>query len=167
MDRPVQLVILGSGDRAYEQQLQDACSKWPYQLGLDLGYDESLAHLIEAGADIFLMPSRFEPCGLNQMYSQRYGTLPVVTPVGGLYDTVVDASEETREKGIATGFVMDEISTESLVSTIDRAIKAYRVPDSWRSMIFTAMSRDFSWSKSAEEYSQLYQLAIQDNPSSA
>jgi len=162
--RPVQLVILGSGDKIYETQLEQAAKQWPEQIGVHLGYDEAMAHLIEAGADVFLMPSRFEPCGLNQMYSQRYGTLPIVTPVGGLFDTVVDASQENQKNKSATGFVMTENSDEALLDTIDRAIKNYHSAEHWKSIIKTAMKQDFSWANSADAYNQLYVQAIRDNP---
>ena len=162
MQRPVQLIVLGSGDKSYETRLQEAPDQWPYQLGIHIGYDENLAHLMEGGADIFLMPSRFEPCGLNQLYSQRYGTLPVVTPVGGLYDTVVDASLDNLKNGTATGFVMPDISDDALISTIDRAITIYRKPAEWRQVMLNAMGQNFSWAKSAESYDLLYQQALAD-----
>ncbi len=162
MGQPVQLVILGSGDKAYEKALQDAAEKYPGQMGVHIGYDESLAHLIEAGIDVFLMPSRFEPCGLNQMYSQRYGSLPIVTPVGGLSDTVVDASGENLKQSTATGFVMPEVSAAALLQTIERARQLHLQQAAWLKLQRRAMQADFSWANSAEAYAALYALALQD-----
>ncbi|MBI1424053.1 MAG: glycogen synthase GlgA [Gammaproteobacteria bacterium] len=164
MQRPVQLAIVGSGDKTYEQDLRDAASLYPGKIGVHIGYAEALAHLIEAGADVFLMPSRFEPCGLNQMYSQRYGTLPIVTPVGGLFDSVTDTTAETIAQGTASGFVMPEISETALLQTIDRAITAYAEQESWKALMRSAMKLDHSWAHSAQEYAQLYAQALLDNP---
>jgi starch synthase len=161
--RPVQLVLVGSGDKIYEKALQVAASTYADSIGLHLGYDEPSAHLIEAGADVFLMPSRFEPCGLNQMYSQRYGTLPIVTPVGGLFDTVVDANPETIQQQTAPGFVMAEVSEEALLDTLDRVITHFADNDGWKQMMRTAMRQDFSWSKSAQSYAAVYAQALVDN----
>lgn len=161
---PLQLVFLGSGDRRYERALQQAARKYPQQLAVTLGYDEALAHHIEAGADLFLMPSRFEPCGLNQMYSQRYGTLPLVTPVGGLADTVIDASGDNLQQGKATGFVMAGVSEAALQGAVQRAMLLYQQPERWRQLQKYAMKQDFSWTRSAREYTQLYARAWQDRP---
>ncbi len=162
MDMPLQLVILGSGDKDSERALQDAAEKFQGKLGVHVGYDESLAHLIEAGIDVFLMPSRFEPCGLNQMYSQRYGSLPVVTPVGGLSDTVMDASEQNIKESIATGFVMPEVSDMALLKTIEQARQLYREQAVWQVLQRSAMQANFSWANSAEAYVALYTLALRD-----
>lgn len=161
---PVQLVLLGSGNKLYETQLAKAAKTWPDQIGVQLGYDESLAHLIEGGADVFMMPSRFEPCGLNQMYSQRYGTLPLVAPVGGLVDSVVDASTVAIKNGTATGFVMTDVSQAALLNCIERCLILFANKPTWQAMMNTAMSQDFSWVKSAEAYSRLYDQAMRDNP---
>lgn len=160
---PVQLVILGSGDKRYEQALQQAVKQYPRQLAVTIGYDEQLAHRIEAGADLFLMPSRFEPCGLNQMYSQRYGTLPLVTPVGGLADTVIDASGEALQGGEGSGFVMREISVPALQESLQRAVRSYQTPLSWRQLQQFAMQQDFSWKHSASAYAALYEQALRDS----
>ena len=157
---PVQLVILGSGDKQYEQALQQAAKNHPQQLAVTLGYDEQLAHRIEAGADLFLMPSRFEPCGLNQMYSQRYGTLPLVSPVGGLADTVIDASDAALQRGEASGFVMTEVSAPALEAALQRAVQNFQQPALWKRLQRFAMQRDFSWQRSAEAYSQLYEQIL-------
>ncbi len=160
VQRPVQLMVLGSGNKTYEQSLQKAAQTWPENIAMFKGYDESLAHRIEAGADVFLMPSRFEPCGLNQMYSQRYGTLPVVTPVCGLVDTVMDVSDEKR----GTGFMMQDVSAQALLESIDRAIEMYQDSGRWKYHMKKAMQQDFSWRKSAAAYQQLYQQARRENP---
>ena len=163
MSLPVQLVVVGTGDASYEKALQTAAKKYPHQLGLHLAYDERTAHLVEAGADVFLMPSRFEPCGLNQMYSQRYGTLPLVSPVGGLADTVIDANTENVEQGLATGFVMEDVSEASLLDAIKRALSAYVDNKQWKKLQTTAMAQDYSWANSAEAYCALYEQALGDN----
>ena len=160
---PVQLVILGSGDKHYERVLQQAVKQYPRQLVVTIGYDEKLAHRIEAGADLFLMPSRFEPCGLNQMYSQRYGTLPLVTPVGGLVDTVIDTTGEALQRGEASGFVMREVSVPALQESLQRAVWSYQTPLSWRQLQQFAMQQDFSWEHSASAYAELYEQALQDS----
>ncbi len=157
-----QLAILGSGIHHYEHQLRTLAARYPKQIGLYIGYDEPLAHLIEAGSDIFLMPSRFEPCGLNQIYSLRYGTLPVVRRTGGLADNVVDTGPNTLSTGKATGFIFDDATHEALASTVHRALGYYRQPDQWRKLIGTAMAQDFSWHTSACHYLALYQQSIQE-----
>jgi starch synthase len=162
--RPIQLAIVGSGDKTYQQALLAAAKSHPEVLGVHLGYDEASAHLIEAGADVFLMPSRFEPCGLNQLYSQRYGTLPIVTPVGGLFDTVVDASEENCTQQTATGFVMADVSETALLEAIDRALILYAERDLWKKVMRTAMKQDHSWTRSAQDYAAVYARALRDNP---
>jgi starch synthase len=152
----VQLVCLGSGEPGYEQALRVLRAQFPDRVGVSIGYDEALSHQIEAGADVFLMPSRFEPCGLNQMYSLRYGTLPIVRNTGGLADTVVDASDENRKAGIANGFKFDEASSTALEQTLLRAVALYARPRIWRSMMLVAMQHDFSWENSANTYIDLY-----------
>jgi starch synthase len=160
---PIQWVVLGSGDKTYEKLLLELAQRHPQQIGVRIGYDETLAHRIEAGADVFLMPSRFEPCGLNQMYSQRYGTLPIVSPVGGLYDTVTDANADSLADKSATGFVMDAVTIPALTLTIERAYLLFSSNNSgWSDMQRTAMQRDFSWTHSALEYTELYAQAWTD-----
>jgi starch synthase len=116
-----------------------------------------LAHLVEGGADLFLMPSRFEPCGLNQMYSLRYGTVPIVRAVGGLADTVVNWTPRRRH---ATGIVFENYTPEALLDALNRALSLYRRPDEWRAMQVTGMRRDHSWDHSAREYVKVYDRAI-------
>ena len=118
-----------------------------------IGFDEALAHLIEAGADMFLMPSRFEPCGLNQMYSLRYGTVPIVRAVGGLADTVRERAQ--------TGFVFDEYTPEALLGTLQRALEAFKNPRKWRALQAAGMKQDHSWDRSAREYVRIYEQVIE------
>ena len=153
----LQFVLLGSGDKDFEKQLQNLADLYPDKIAITIGYDESLAHLIEAGADIFLMPSRFEPCGLNQMYSQRYGTIPIVRKTGGLADTVTDALPETLAKQTASGIVFGEASPGALLEAIKRTLILYNSADTWRKMQVIAMKKDFSWQRSAEQYLALYE----------
>lgn len=156
MAMPMQFVLLGSGDKDYEERLQNLAHVYPDKLSVTLGYDESLAHLIEAGSDVFLMPSQFEPCGLNQMYSQRYGTLPIVRNTGGLADTVVDTLPHTLANNTATGFVFDAVNPSALLETIKRALLLYNDPKNWAKAQINAMRQDFSWQQSAKQYLELY-----------
>jgi starch synthase len=149
--------LLGSGEKDFEQRLQNLAHVYPDKMAIRLGYDEPLAHLVEAGADVFLMPSRFEPCGLNQMYSQRYGTLPIVRKTGGLADTVVDALPDTIANKTATGFVFNEASASSLLETIKRALILYNDQKIWTTLQVNGMKKDFSWQHSALQYLELYE----------
>lgn len=154
---PAQLVVLGTGDPELEAALAAACRRAPSMCAFVNRHDERMAHLIEAGADIFLMPSRFEPCGLNQMYSLTYGTVPVVRRTGGLADTVVPL-EGNAECG--TGFVFEEPTPQALLATVRRAVDAYHRSDSWQALQRRGMAQDFSWRASAAQYLDLYrQLA--------
>lgn len=152
----IQLVCLGSGEPSYEQDLRVLRARFPDKVGVQIGYSEPLAHKIEAGADVFLMPSRFEPCGLNQLYSLRYGTLPVVRNTGGLADSVVDANEENRKSEIATGFKFEDSTPEALEKCLLRAIDLFQRPRIWRKTVITAMKQNYSWKKSAKRYEKLY-----------
>jgi starch synthase len=125
-------------------------SRHPDDISVTIGFDESLAHLIEAGSDMFLMPSRFEPCGMNQMYSQRYGTIPIAHATGGLVDTIEDGK---------TGFLIDRVTFPALMHGIERALAVYRSPKAWRKMQAQAMARDFGWEGSAREYLAIYERA--------
>ncbi|GAB6142284.1 glycogen synthase GlgA [Methylosoma difficile] len=153
---PMQFILLGAGDKSFESQLQNLAQQYPDKIAITLGYNEALAHQIEAGADVFLMPSRFEPCGLNQMYSQRYGTLPIVRKTGGLADTVVDAIPQNLANQTATGLVFSEASSGALLETIKRAITLYSLPNVWENMQQQAMQKDFSWQRSATQYLEVY-----------
>lgn len=157
---PLQLAFLGSGDPVYEQALLYWARRQPRRIGVMLGYDEALAHQMEAGADIFLMPSRFEPCGLNQMYSQRYGTVPIVRAVGGLADTVVDVTPEALAAGQASGFTFAEASAQGLLEAIQRGLVLYRDKSAWTAVQRVGMTRDFSWRVSANRYLDLYRQCL-------
>jgi starch synthase len=148
-------VALGSGEKKYEDFLQFLRDRAPRQVGVYKGYNESLAHLIEAGADVFLMPSRFEPCGLNQMYSLRYGTVPVVRAVGGLDDTVRNFDLAT---GTGNGFKFDEFRADRFLEKIYEAMFAYADGDAWRRLQWNGMNEDNSWENAARKYVQLYQM---------
>ncbi len=156
LEMPLQFVLLGSGDRLFEQQLHMFAAQNPEKISLRVGYDEQLAHLIEAGSDIFLMPSRFEPCGLNQMYSQRYGTLPIVRKTGGLADTVVDTLPATIANKTASGIVFSNAQAGALIEAIKRSLFLYSNPTGWRQLQKNAMLKDFSWHNSAQQYLNLY-----------
>jgi starch synthase len=152
----VQLVVLGSGDKALAEALKGLAGDNPGRIGVYIGYDEALAHRIIAGADVFLMPSRYEPCGLNQMYSLRYGTIPIVRSTGGLADTVVDTTPETLQAGSATGFTFKEPTPAALASAIRRALFCYLDPKTWSQIQSTGMAQDFSWERSARAYADVY-----------
>ncbi len=160
--RPLQLVILGSGDVHYELQLIEWASRHPDKLHVVIGYNETLSHQIEAGSDLFLMPSTFEPCGLNQLYSLRYATLPIVRNVGGLADSVTDTNSITLASKSANGFVITEHNTQAMLTTIKRALRHYENSKVWRQLQRTAMAADFSWQRSAAQYIALYQQALRD-----
>ena len=156
----VQFVFLGTGDARYEQLLSALPRRFSGRIGGRIGFDEAAAHQIEAGADMFLMPSRFEPCGLNQMYSLRYGTVPVVRGVGGLADSVIDYDGQPGTLDRATGFAFREYSTDQLVQTIVRAVASYRQPDVWSRLVDNGMREDWSWDRSAAAYLQAYERAL-------
>lgn len=157
MKLPVQLAILGTGEKQYEDSLRQAAAFHEGRMSVRIGYDEGLAHKIEAGSDLFLMPSRFEPCGLNQLYSLRYGTLPLVHAVGGLADTVIDASLENLKDGVANGITFEQDYSDDLKSAARRAVYLYSRKKLWRQVQRTAMQGDYSWEKSARQYVDLYQ----------
>ncbi|MDF1642560.1 MAG: glycogen synthase GlgA [Pseudomonadales bacterium] len=157
----VQWVLLGTGEPEYQQSIIELNRRFPNQVAIHLGYDETLAHRIEAGCDLFLMPSRYEPCGLNQMYSLRYGALPLVHATGGLGDSVVDSNAKTIADGTATGFSFADYKLENLRETFKRAREMYRAPETWGKVQQNAMKQDFSWAQSAKQYLMLYkQLGI-------
>jgi starch synthase len=147
-------VMLGSGERQYEDMWRSLAARYPRRVSATIGFDERLAHRIEAGADLFLMPSRFEPCGLNQMYSLRYGTVPIVRATGGLADTVVEA----RAPG-GNGIRFTDYSPAALVDAVRRALELYRNPKLWKQLQQTGMAADFSWDASAREYVKVYESA--------
>ena len=160
LKRGGQLVLQGNGDSALEQAFKVAALQFPRQIAVRIAYDEALAHRIIAGADALLVPSRFEPCGLTQLYALRYGTLPVVRHVGGLVDTVVDASEQALAADQATGFMFGPATSGALEQALDRAMTLYQQPVLWKQMMLRAMQQEFSWDLAAEAYLDLYrQLA--------
>ena len=165
LERDIQLAILGQGDHALELQFEDAAEQHPGRLAVRVGYEEPLAHRFHAGADLLLHPCRFEPCGLTPLYALRYGTLPVVRHVGGLSDTIVDATQWTIQTGSATGFAFQEPTASAMLNCLDRALAFYRRPAVWRTMQERAMSRKFGWDISARRYLALYRrLAPQVTP---
>lgn len=155
--RELQLVLLGSGRRDWEEAFVHAARQHPHRLAARIGFDEGLAHRIEAGADIFLMPSRFEPCGLNQLYSLRYGTVPVVRRVGGLADTVQDY--DGGKEG--TGFVFDDYDPRAMLAGLRRAKEAFRDKRAWNALLKRGMAQDYSWPRSAARYEALYDGLLQ------
>jgi starch synthase len=152
-ERDFGLVVLGSGDPRYVSFFEGLAQRFPDRVAFRLGFDESLAHLIEAGSDIFLMPSRYEPCGLNQMYSLRYGTIPIVRNTGGLADSVQHFDPRS---GIGTGCVFDDYDTAAARWAIDTVLDWYRTPESWQQLMQNAMAQDFSWTKQILKYDSLY-----------
>jgi len=161
--QPSQLVILGAGERRLEDAARTLAARHPDSVAAVVGFDEDLAHLIEAGADVFLMPSRFEPCGMNQMYSQRYGTPPVAHATGGLVDTVVDCEPATLANGSATGFLFREPTAAALLAAVERAIALYRGRRGWRILQRNAMARDFGWAGAARHYARIYARLAERN----
>ncbi|MEW6132206.1 MAG: glycogen synthase GlgA [Pseudomonadota bacterium] len=156
----VQFAVLGGGEAELEAGWRRLAAMHPDRVAVSIGYDESLAHRIEAGADIFLMPSRFEPCGLNQMYSQRYGTPPLVHKVGGLADTVTHASAENLADGTATGFVIERLDVDTLIASLRDAIALYHNRPLWKKLMQNGMKRDFAWSASAQQYLGVYEKIL-------
>jgi starch synthase len=146
-------VVLGSGDARYERLLAELPGGFPGRVALRVGFDEGLAHRIEAGADVFLMPSRFEPCGLNQLYSLRYGTVPVVHATGGLDDTVVEFDPAT---GTGTGFKFAPYASGAFLQALDRALSPRRDGALWARLVANGMAQDFSWDRAALAYRRLY-----------
>ena len=152
------VTALGAGDKPYEEMFQRLAKQFPNKIAVKVAYDNAIAHKIEAGADMFLMPSRYEPCGLNQIYSLKYGTVPIVRATGGLDDTIEPWDART---GKGTGFKFSEYNGEALLGTIKQALAAYRDQSSWQTLMRNGMSRDFSWGASAREYGKIYERARQ------
>lgn len=158
--RDVKIVVLGTGLEKYHKLLQQMRARFPQKVAVAFAFDNALAHLIEAGSDLFLMPSRFEPCGLSQLYALRYGAVPVVHSVGGLADTVVDATPQALKNGTATGFAFSQYNPRAMMDCIDRALKLYAGdPKAWRELQLRGMRQDWSWAKSAQAYVALYERA--------
>jgi starch synthase len=157
-----QWIILGSGEEKLEDLFRWLSNQFPGKVGTHIGYNNELSHLIEAGADMFLMPSRYEPCGLNQIYSLKYGTVPIVRKTGGLADTVKDWDEQNHfgfKDG--NGFSFYDYSGFALYKSIERAVNTYKHKDIWKKIQTNGMKLDFSWKRSAEKYLELYKLALE------
>jgi starch synthase len=152
------VVALGAGDKQYEDMFTRLHKQFPNKIAVKVAYDNIVAHKIEAGADMFLMPSRYEPCGLNQIYSLKYGTVPIVRATGGLDDTIEPWDART---GRGTGFKFSEYSGEALLATVKQALQAYRDQSSWQTLMRNGMGKDFSWGASAREYGKIYDRARQ------
>lgn len=165
MNLDAQWIILGSGEDKYESMLHSLTQYYPERVATYIGYNNELSHLIEAGADIFVMPSRYEPCGLNQIYSLKYGTVPVVRKTGGLADTVKDWDEE-KHLGFdhGNGFSFYDYTSYALLSSVERALNVFKQKDIWKKIQHNGMKLDFSWEKSAEKYLELYKLAKEKRP---
>jgi starch synthase len=153
----VTIVVMGEGEERFQRMWRELAGRWPGRVALHVGYDEPRAHLIQGGADLFLLPSLFEPCGLSQMYAQRYGTLPVVRATGGLADTV--EPHDTRT-GLGTGFVFRDPTPAALLETMRYAVGMRGDRGAWEALQRRAMARDFSWGRSAEEYERVYERAL-------
>jgi starch synthase len=157
MKRDFQFAILGTGEDKYHKLLMSAVREYPGRLGLELSFNNELAHLIEAGSDMFLMPSYYEPCGLNQMISLKYGTIPIVRATGGLDDSIDDFDPKTKK---GNGFKFSDYTAAALATAVDRALNAYRNSNTWRKLVANAMECNFSWSRSAKEYIALYRKML-------
>ena len=155
-ERDVIVVALGKGEPRYERLFRKWAFSNPAQVAVEIRYDEALAHKIEAGSDIFLMPSRYEPCGLNQIYSLKYGTVPIVRATGGLDDTI---EEWNPEQGTGTGFKFEELSAEALLDAIDRALLAFQDKKGWRRLMLNGMAQNYGWEQPAREYAAVYEEA--------
>ncbi len=158
MQMDIGFVLLGTGERRYQDFFAAQAERYPDRVGAVFAYDDRMAHQIEAGCDMFLMPSRYEPCGLNQIYSLKYGTVPIVRATGGLDDTIIDYAEGDRKSG--NGFKFKDYSCRALLETIERACELFQDPMRWRALMMNCMSVDFSWETSAKEYTALYERAI-------
>ncbi|MDQ6766536.1 MAG: glycogen synthase GlgA [Candidatus Eremiobacteraeota bacterium] len=160
VDAGARLVVLGQGDAKLERGFRDLAARHPSRVAVCLRYDEALAHRIIAGADVFLMPSRFEPCGLNQMYSLRYGTVPIVAALGGLADSVVDAGERGVAAGVTTGFRHDPGLAAAFSEAARRAIDVFADQPLWQALQRNGMRQDFSWTRASQSYRRLYQALL-------
>jgi starch synthase len=158
---PLVLTVLGSGDKEYQDLFLKLSRQFPEKLAVKVAYDNALAHKIEAGADMFLMPSRYEPSGLNQMYSLKYGTVPIVRATGGLDDTI-EPWDATSGKG--TGFKFSAYSGVALLNCVHEALRAFKDQESWRKLMLNGMSKDFSWMASAREYVKVYERLAPPKP---
>jgi starch synthase len=153
----IQFVLLGTGEPHYERIVKDIGGKYPEKAGINVMFNNQIAHEIEAGADMFLMPSLYEPCGLNQLYSMKYGTVPIVRKTGGLADSVIDATPDAIAQGTGTGFVFEKYDAATLLLTIKRAVEIYtKHKKTWKKLQENGMVQDYSWTASAKRYEGLY-----------
>jgi starch synthase len=155
-----QLALIGAGDKDLEELFVSASRAYPGKVGVHIGYDEDLSHLTQAGVDAFLVPSRFEPCGLTQLYALRYGATPIVARVGGLKDTVIDANEMALVAGCATGFQFSPVNVEALKGALRRARRLFEDKQQWRRMQVNGMKTDVSWRQPARRYAELYRSLL-------
>jgi starch synthase len=155
LGKNLQIVVLGTGDAKYHELFRTLAKKYSNKLAVSLKFDNALAHRIEAGSDMFLMPSLYEPCGLNQLYSLKYGTIPIVRTTGGLADTI-----KPYANGTGTGFRFDAYTGAALLDAIERAMGVYSDRRAWMALMKRAMSEDFSWTNSATQYEELYRLTL-------
>ncbi len=151
------MVVLGTGDREYEDMFRRLNRQYPQKFAVKIAYDNALAHKIEAGSDMFLMPSHYEPCGLNQIYSLRYGTVPIVRATGGLDDTVEQFDPQSLK---GTGFKFKPYTGEALLETIQIAVRVYGNQSVWQTLMRNGMAQDYSWTNSAREYVKVYERAV-------
>jgi len=150
------LALLGTGEAALEAKFRAAASRHPGRIAVALGYDEKLSHLLQGGADAILIPSRFEPCGLTQLYGLAYGCVPVAARTGGLGDTIIDANEAALAQGVATGILFDSVTGEGVANALQRAVSLYARRDAWSRLQVQGMAADFSWHQSGARYAELY-----------
>lgn len=157
MKMDIKLVVLGTGDKKYHNFFEDAALKFPEKFGCYIGFDDDIAHQIEAGADMFLMPSKFEPCGLNQMYSMVYGTIPIVRQTGGLADTVINHGENGK---VGTGFVFKKYDSKELLAAVKKALKVYQDKKVWEKLMKAGMKSNFTWLNSSKNYVSVYKKIL-------
>lgn len=160
MAQGAQLALVGAGDRGLETQFAAAAKSYPGKVGVYIGYDEDLSHLTQAGVDAFLVPSRFEPCGLTQLYALRYGAIPIVARVGGLKDTIIDANEMALAAGCATGLQFSPVTADALKDALRRAHGLFQDRLLWRKMQVNGMKTDVSWRRPAKRYAELYRRLL-------
>ena len=151
-----QLALLGAGEVALQAEFAAAATRHPGRVGAVFGYDEGLSHLMQGGADMILVPSRFEPCGLTQLYGLRYGAVPLVARVGGLADTIIDANDAALAAGVATGFQVTPVAVHTLEAALARAARIYQDKAAWRALQQRGMATDVSWRRPAGQYADLY-----------
>jgi starch synthase len=160
MTRNTQLALIGTGEKALEEGFLAARDAYPGRVAATIGYSEDLAHLVQAGVDAFLLPSRFEPCGLTQLYALRYGAVPIVSRVGGLKDTIVDANEMALQAGVATGLQFSPPTAKALGTALRQAEQFFQDKDTWRKLQINGRRTDVSWRHPARRYAELYREVV-------